>query len=144
MKRFPAIQYLLLVAALLSGAMTIAAQFRLCDDWSKAPAEVREDMVLGMFGPTIRKVSASVPENDGILLSSGIDPALFPYALFPRNIWQLQTDPDTNYIYMDLPPSEYGRKDPAELPVGWRLDIRQDDFLMGGELTRIQPHGSLK
>jgi hypothetical protein len=135
---------LLLLAALTSGILTFSARFRLWQEWRNAPAEVRNDMVLGMFGPAIHKIRATVPENEGLLLYSEIDPALFPYALFPRKIWQLQTDPETNSVYMDLPPSSYPRINPERLPVSWVLDIRLVTIAIGGELSRILTNGGLK
>lgn len=134
-----AIHFLLLIAALVSGALTVTAQFRLRSQWEKAPPETRNDIVLGMFGPTIHKVRASIPEQDGILLYSGVDPALLPYALFPRKIWQTATDPETNAIYMDLPPSSFPIISPEELPVSWQLEINQDNIMIGGNLTRTPP-----
>ena len=135
---------LLLLAALTSGILTFSARFRLWQEWRNAPAEVRNDMVLGMFGPAIHKIRATVPENEGLLLYSEIDPALFPYALFPRKIWQLQTDPETNSVYMDLPPSSYPRINPERLPVSWVLHIHQDNVMTGGELTQIHPGGGAR
>lgn len=101
-------------------------------------------MVLGMFTPSTLKARASIPETEGILLFSGIDPALLPYALFPRKIWQIQTDPETNRIYMDLPPTPYPQRQPESFPAPWELIITQDSVMMGGELTRLQPGGSAR
>jgi hypothetical protein len=144
MKPFRTLQYLLLGAALFSGALTMAAQTRACYEWRNAPAEMRTGVELGMSGPAILKVRATVPETDGLLIISDIDPALFPYALFPRKIWQVRTAPETDQVYMDLPPSPYPQRPLESFPVNWLLNIRGDTVATGGELTRIQPYGSMK
>ena len=105
---------------------------------------MKTETVLGMYAPAVLKVRATVPETDRLLLISGIDPALFPYTLFPRKIWQMQTSPETDRFYMDLPASPYPERLPENFPVRWLLDINQDNVMNGGELIRLYQDGSLK
>jgi len=144
MKPFTIIQYLLLAAAILSGIMTMAPHIRVCSDWKNASSEMRTEMTLGMYAPAVLKVRATVPETERLLLISGIDPALFPYTLFPRKIWQKQTAPETDQLYMNLPPSAFPERPPESFPVGWLLDINQDNVANGGALTRLHQSGGSK
>lgn len=122
----------------------MAPHIRVCNDWKNATSEIRTEMTLGMYAPAVLKVRATVPETDRLLLISGVDPALFPYTLFPRKVWQMQTAPETDQLYMALPTSPYPERPPESFPVGWLLDINQDNVMNGGELTRLHQGGSLK
>lgn len=127
----------LLGGALFSGAAAIVAQVDDCVTWGRTPARDREALVLGEYAPAVARVRAQVPENEGILLVSDIDPAPLPYALFPRRIWQTETESESTRMFMELPPSPYPKRSPESLPVSWRLDLRRDNAAGGGELTRL-------
>jgi hypothetical protein len=141
MKRSVIICSILLVGALYSGASTVVYRIRLCAEWYKTPSADRADRILGEYAPVVRKIRSLVPEEDGILLVSNMDPAPLPYALFPRKIWQMQTEPETNAVFMDLPPSPYPLRSPESFPVSWRLDLLEGNSQWGGELTRLKPTG---
>lgn len=132
---------ILLAGALYSGAASIVSQLRLCAEWRGTPVAEREGLILGAYAPAVRKVRAQVPEGEGILLVSDIDPAPLPYALFPRRIWQTRTEPETNAVFMDLPPSAYPARPPGSFPAGWRLDLRKSNVAAGGDLSRLEVGG---
>jgi hypothetical protein len=132
---------ILLAGALYSGATSIVSQIRLCAEWGRTPEADREALILGVYAPAVQKVRAQVPEEEGILLVSDMDPAPLPYALFPRKIWQMQTEPETSAVFMDLPPSPYPMRPPESFPVSWRLDLREANSEAGGELTRLKTPG---
>ncbi len=141
MRRPIVICAILLAGALYSGATAIVTQVRYCVEWHRTPAKDRDELILGDYAPVVRKVRAQVREEEGILLVSDIDPAPLPYALFPRRIWQVQTEPETNAEFMDLSPSRHPLRRPESLPVSWRLDLLKGNAQSGGTLTRLKPAG---
>ncbi|GEM_PF-3878122 len=127
----------LLSAALLSGGVVFWERLRFLQQWQTAPVDAREGMLLGELRPVVAKVKKAVPPAGSILLFSGIDPALIPYYLHPRKIWQTQTEPETNAVYMDLPASPYPRLRPEEFRVTWHLYCYPGNMRAGGELVYV-------
>lgn len=130
---------LLLAGAIYSGTATLRQQMKLQSEWRHASPLDRERYVYGPLLPVIHKINSQVREGEGILLRSGVDPALFPYVFFPRKIWQRQTDPETNYIYMDLPTSAFPLRATESFPAAWALNVQADNLAQGGELVRLKP-----
>jgi hypothetical protein len=132
---------ILLAGAVYSGTKAVDSQIHLCVEWYRTPVADREALILGAYAPVVRKVRDQVPEEEGILLVSDMDPAPLPYALFPRKIWQMRTEPESNALFIDLPPSPYTTRPPESFPVSWRLDLVEENARGGGELTRLKPAG---
>lgn len=130
---------LALLCAALAGSLPLGVdrwQFRA--QWRAADARAREDILFGPYAPAIAKVRRMVPEDGTILLFSGVDPALFPYAVHPRRIWQVLTEPETDAIYMQLPPSPFlPARSPESFQVGWHLLVTPENLGAGGELRRV-------
>lgn len=129
---------LILLCAALAGSLPLGAErWRLIAQWQAADPREREVMLFGPYAPAVEKVRRTVPADGTILLFSGLDPALLPYALYPRRIWQPGVDPETNAVYMDLPPSPYPPRRPETFAVDWYLDWFPDNAAAGGALTFV-------
>ena len=72
------------------------------------------------------------------ILFSEVDPALIPYYLHPVKIYQIHTDPETNYKYMDLKPSDYPEKSPASFNVDWTLGLFHREGRLVSELRKTK------
>lgn len=123
--------------ALASGSATLLDRWLLAAHWRSAPPAVRAEMPMGEFQPLIAKVMQSVPPDGNLLLFSELDPALLPYYLHPRKIWQMQSDPETNAFYMDLPPSHYPVRNPDSFRVDWHLYYSSENAHSGGKLVHV-------
>jgi len=132
---------ILMVGAICSAVATFIPQWRLRAAWQQLSMEKRDGFVLGPYAPLVRRVNAQVRPWESILLVSALDPALLPYALFPRKIWQMQTDPETNAFFMDLPLSPYPKRAMESFPVAWRLDVQMEDAGVKDILTRLHAKG---
>jgi len=122
---------------MLSGGPTIYERSALLRRWQHLAPEARRAMLQGPMAPLIAKVERQVPANGAILLFAGLDPALLPYYLYPRKIWQPGVDPETNAVYMDLPPSPYPLRRPETFAVDWHLDWFPDNAAAGGSLLFV-------
>jgi hypothetical protein len=121
---------LLLAASLASGVVTLSSRIKTLDAWRSAPPAARDKFLFGLAGPAIVKVRSSVPEDGSLLLIASLDPALFPYYLHPRRIFQCATEPETDRVYMDKPPSPYPWRPPSSFAV--------DAILVWDDATRTQ------
>lgn len=130
-----------MAGALCSAVATIIPQWQLLSVWQQLAPDKRVGFVLGPFAPLVRQVNAQVQPVESILLVSALDPGLLPYALFPRKIWQMQTDPETNALFMDLPSSPYPRRAPESFPARWRLDVQLEDSKVKGVLKPLHANG---
>ena len=132
---------ILMAGAIFSAVATIIPQWQLHSAWQRLAPDKREGFVLGPFAPLVRQVNAQVQPFESILLVSTLDPGLLPYALFPRKIWQMQTDPETNALFMDLPSSPYPRRVAESFPAQWRLDVHLENSKVRGDLKPLHARG---
>ena len=132
---------ILMAGAIYSAVATIIPQWQLRSVWQQLAPEKRDSFVLGPFAPLVRQINAQVPPDESILLVSTLDPGLLPYMLFPRKIWQMQTDPETNALFMDLPISAYPHRMAESFPAQWRLDVQLEDSKVKGELKPLHAKG---
>lgn len=132
---------ILMVGAICSAVATIIPQWQLRSVWQELTPEKRDGFVLGPFAALVRQVNAQVQPSESILLVSTLDPGLLPYTLFPRKLWQMQTDPETNALFMDLPPSPYPRRAAESFPAQWRLDVQLENNKVRGDLKRLHAKG---
>lgn len=122
---------LLLVAA-LAGAVREGGQcLKQVGQWRKGPTDVRERLQFGSYREVFSFSGSRVSPKASVLLLSDWDPALLPYYLYPRKIFQLDVDPETNQDFMKLPPSPYPRRRPESFAVDWVIRLRN----VGGALT---------
>lgn len=105
--------------------------------WRDAPAAQRREMLLLEYAPVIARVEAQVAPEAGLVVVAGVDPALLPYYLHPRPIWQPQVEPETDRAYMELPLSPFPRRDPRELPGRWLLRVDRETLRRGGILLPL-------
>lgn len=127
----------LFLAALASGVVKGNERFSLISRWRSASAVERNALLYGSSGPVISKVKHFVPENGRLLLQAGLDPALLPYYLFPRKIWQASVDPETNSVYMDLQDPLFPQRQVDSFNVDWILAWHSKNRFWGGDLTPI-------
>jgi hypothetical protein len=81
-----------------------------------------------------------LPANASVLLESDWDPALVAYYLYPRKIYQLDVQPETDQLFMRLPPSPYARRLPESFAVDWVIKLRRVDGALAPEfLERGRP-----
>lgn len=135
---------ILMAGAIYSAVATIIPQWQLRSAWQQLSPEKRDGFVLGPYASLVRRVNAQVQPSESILLVSALDPGLLPYALFPRKIWQMQTDPETNALFMDLPPSTYPHRAAESFPVKWRLDVQMENAGVRGDLKHLHTSGGLE
>lgn len=124
----------ILTAALLSGVMTVAERLMSIRQWRSASLSQQEEWQYGFAAPVIGRVRAAIHGNGSLLLQAGLDPALLPYYLFPRRIYQTGTDPETNAVYMHLPPTPYPQRSPESFAVDALLLWDDNNWRSGGEL----------
>jgi len=134
---------LLLVGAVVTGLPAFQDVTRLAAYWRNADADQRREALYQSLGPLLEKVERAVPPQDSILLYSTVDPALLPYVLFPRRIWQVGVEPETNRMFMDLPAPPFQERSPVSFPVDWVLRLSPQNLSRGGELIRIRPAQSV-
>ena len=124
---------LVLAAALLfSGPRLFRERLLFLLEWRAAPEAAREKILYGDDSGLILFAGSNIPPQESILLSSELDPALIPYYLHPRKIYQLRSDPETNSAYMKLPPSPYPVRRPESFDADWHVD----HSLSGGRAVR--------
>jgi len=128
---------ILLVAAVFSGGSVVYERWTLLRSWQQSSPEVGRGLLQGPMAPLIARVEREVPANGTMLLFAGLDPALLPYYLYPRKIWQPGVDPETNAVYMELPPSPYPLRRPETFAVDWYLDWFPDNAAAGGSLAFV-------
>lgn len=130
------LSFTLLLFSLYGGGVVIEERLRLLEWWRHLPVAKREGAILGPLAPLVANVCQHVSPNEGLLLFSPLDPALIPYVLFPRKIWQIQVEPESNAFYMQLPPSPFPRRRPEDFPAVWRLNYMPDNASQGGDLVK--------
>ena len=123
MKTRSAVTVLLVVAAaIVSGGPSIGMKISQIRKW-RAASESEREIALSGHVQSIFDVRRRIPPQSSILLFSEVDPALIPYYLHPVKIYQVHADPETNYQYMDLKPSDYPERSPASFNVAWTLSL---------------------
>ncbi len=134
----PLILVLLLGGALFSGVRQWRQDCASVQLWREASPAQRRELLLLEYAAVVARVEARVAPREGLVLLANVDPALLPYYLHPRPIWQLQVEPETDRIYMKLPPARFPRREPRDFPVHWLLRVDRETLARGGELTELR------
>ncbi|HEY5998013.1 MAG TPA: hypothetical protein VI078_01755 [bacterium] len=135
-----AVAAVLLLAAVAGAAVECSRRFDEVSLWRHGPADAKEYLHYGPYREVFAYADAHIPPTASLLLFSEWDPALLPYYLYPRRIWQVDVEPEYNHVLMRLPPSSYPRRDPGSFAVDWVLWLRDVDGTLVPEFQeRRQP-----
>lgn len=130
---------LLLLTSLVSGYRARTGLNAEVAAWRSLDERQQRATLMRGYAPLIDHVGRNVPETEGLVLYSAIDPALLPYYLYPRKIWQTRVDPETNRQYMVLPPSVFPERAPESFGARWVVSFDQENAQRGGDLYRMGP-----
>lgn len=134
-----ALVYALLLVVALAGTVGEGGR-RLAEvvQWRGGAADSRGELLYGPYRELFTNSFAQLPPNASILLMSDWDPALIPYYLDPRKIFQLGVDPETNAVFMKLPPSPYPRRRPESFAVDLIVTLRNVQGAMVPEIWDVR------
>jgi hypothetical protein len=128
---------LVVAAAMVSGGPSLTMKISRIRQWRTATESERETILSGHV-QSIFAVKRQISPQSSILLFSEVDPALIPYYLHPVKIYQVQTDPETDYQYMELRPCNYPERSPTSFNVDWTLSLLRRDGRLVSTLTKTE------
>lgn len=101
--------------------------------WQRGSTTFKENQLYGNCLELFRFAYRNIPKDDDILLFSQIDPALIPYFLHPRKIYQVTVEPETDHLYMKVPKKHYLIRDPASFNIDWIIKLLKQNNHLGIE-----------
>ena len=129
---------LLLGCALYGGLRVRATLSDQRREWRALDERGRRSLLQRGYEPLLRAIERNVSEEGGLVLYSGIDPALVPYYAYPRRIWQIRVDPETNQSFMILPPSGWPERSAESFDAGWAVTFDRSNAARGGVFFRLR------
>ncbi|MGC4122996.1 MAG: hypothetical protein QM765_52185 [Myxococcales bacterium] len=132
-----ALAALVLAASISSLVPTALNRIR----WSQKIADADEkqlaDLLWHDFASLVQAVRQHVPETDAVLLETPLDPAVMPYALFPRELFMCAVEPDSDQGYYEVAPHGFPRRPPSAYGFAWRASVGRDPS--GNLAVRLAP-----
>jgi hypothetical protein len=93
------------VAITISAVPTLLLELQWYENWRAADGDAQEAILFAAAAPLIHEARQRVDPHECVLLASpALDPAIIPYYLHPRRIFQTSVRPETDDVYMKLPP----------------------------------------
>lgn len=118
---------LAIIAIYFSGIPHLRKQFSLMKQWQAASDTGKQNILHGSLSNLFILAKDKTHPDSRILLFSQVDPALIPYYLYPRVLYQVQPDPETNRSYMNLSASPYPLRHPQSFEVDWHIRCLVDN-----------------
>ncbi len=131
---------LCLISAAAGAGGEALERFSAVSRWQTGTPEQRGKQLHGSaYHELIAYAQSRVSPGESCLLVSDWDPALIPYYLHPRRIYQRDVQPEITSSYMRVPPSPYPRRPVESFDVDWAVRLRDTGGTLVPEFWKLGP-----